>query len=78
MELVLFFLAALFAEVAGTVAGFGSSTIFMPLALFFVEFRVALVLVALFHVAGNLGRMTFSGAVLTGSCLFFLACRVFC
>ena len=59
MELVLFFLSAFFAEIAGTVAGFGSSTIFMPLALFFVEFRVALVLVALFHVCGNLAKAAF-------------------
>jgi hypothetical protein len=59
MELLWFFLAAFFAEIAGTVAGFGSSTIFMPLALFFVEFRVALVLVALFHVAGNLAKAVF-------------------
>ncbi len=59
MELVLFFLAAFIAEIAGTVAGFGSSTIFMPLALFFVEFRIALVLVALFHVAGNIAKTVF-------------------
>jgi hypothetical protein len=59
MEIILFFLAALFAEIAGTVAGFGSSTIFMPLALFFVEFRAALILVALFHVAGNLAKSLF-------------------
>ena len=59
MELALFFLSALFAEIAGTVAGFGSSTIFLPLALFFVEFRAALILVALFHVCGNLAKLTF-------------------
>lgn len=56
MELVLFFLAALLAEIVGTVAGFGSSTIFMPLALFFVEFRAALVFVALFHISGNIAK----------------------
>ena len=59
MELALFFLSALFAEIAGTVAGFGSSTIFLPLALFFVEFRAALILVALFHVCGNLAKVAF-------------------
>lgn len=59
MELALFFLSALFAEIAGTVAGFGSSTIFLPLALFFVEFRTALILVALFHVCGNLAKVAF-------------------
>src|SRR3989338_3664126 len=47
------------AEVIGTVVGFGSSTIFLPLALFFVDFKTALILVAFFHVFGNLGRITF-------------------
>ncbi len=56
---LLFFASAFAAEVLGTVAGFGSSTIFLPLALFFVDFRTALVLVALFHIFGNLGRIAF-------------------
>src|SRR3989338_10858256 len=55
----LFFLAAFLAEVIGTAAGFGSSTIFLPLALFFVDFKVALILVAFFHIFGNIGRITF-------------------
>ncbi|MBI2666021.1 sulfite exporter TauE/SafE family protein [Candidatus Woesearchaeota archaeon] len=55
----LFYLAAFAAEIFGTLAGFGSSTIFLPLALFFVDFPTALILVALFHVFGNLGRITF-------------------
>lgn len=59
MAEVLFFLSAFIAEVIGTVAGFGSSTIFLPLALFFVDFKTALILVALFHIFGNLSRITF-------------------
>lgn len=55
----LFFITAFFSEVAGTVAGFGSSTLFLPLALFFVDFKTALVLVALFHIFGNFGRIAF-------------------
>jgi hypothetical protein len=39
----------------GTMAGFGSSTIFLPLALFFVDFKTAIVLVAIFHLFGNIG-----------------------
>lgn len=58
MELF-FFLAAFISEIIGTIAGFGSSTVFLPLALLFVDFKVALILVALFHVFGNLGRITF-------------------
>lgn len=55
----LFFFSAFFAEIAGTIAGFGSSTIFLPLALFFVDFKTALLLVALTHIFGNLGKITF-------------------
>lgn len=58
MEL-LFFLSAFTAEVVGTVAGFGSSTIFLPLALIFFDFRTALVLVAILHISGNIGRISF-------------------
>lgn len=56
---ILFFVAALFAEIVGTIAGFGSSTIFLPLAVFFVDFKTALALVAFFHIFGNLGRISF-------------------
>ncbi len=59
MSELLFFVSAFFAEVVGTAAGFGSSTIFLPLALFFVDFRTALVLVAFLHIFGNIGRITF-------------------
>jgi len=31
----------------------------MPIALFFINFKAALILVAFFHVFGNLGRLTF-------------------
>ncbi len=54
-----FFLTALFAEVVGTIAGFGSSTILLPLALFFFNFTTALALVAFFHLFGNLSRVGF-------------------
>jgi len=56
--IILFFLAAIFSELIGTIAGFGSSTIFLPLSLFFFDFRTALVLVALFHVMGNVIRLS--------------------
>lgn len=54
-----FFAVAFFAEVVGTVAGFGSSTILLPVALLFFDFKTALVLVAFMHLFGNLGRITF-------------------
>ena len=56
---MLFWIAALFSEIIGTTAGFGSSTIFLPLALFFFDFKTALVLVAIFHMSGSIGRIAF-------------------
>jgi uncharacterized membrane protein YfcA len=56
---LLFLLIALISEVIGAVAGFGSSTIFLPLALFFVDFKTALILVAISHLIGNIGRINF-------------------
>lgn len=54
-EEILLFLSAFVAEIIGTMAGFGSSTILLPLALFFVDFKIAIVLVAIFHLFGNIG-----------------------
>lgn len=61
MELadILFLVIGFVSEVVGTMAGFGSSTIYLPLASYFVDFRTALVLVAIFHLFGNIGRITF-------------------
>jgi uncharacterized membrane protein YfcA len=56
---VLFFVVAFFAEIAGTIAGFGSSMIMLPAALLFFDFKTALVLVAFMHLFGNVGRITF-------------------
>ena len=42
---ILFFIVAFLSIIIGTVAGFGTSTIFLPVALFFVDFKTALVLV---------------------------------
>ncbi len=51
------FFVAFVAEILGTIVGFGSSTIFMPLALYFLDFKTALVIVAFFHLFGNVGRV---------------------
>ncbi len=56
---LLFFISALISEIIGTIAGFGSSTVFLPLALLFFDFKTALVLVAVFHIFGNIGRISF-------------------
>ena len=57
--ILLFLFLAFLSEIAGTIAGFGSSTILLPLSLFLFDFKTALVLVAFAHVFGNLGRITF-------------------
>jgi len=56
---MIFLVIGFFSEVVGTMAGFGSSTIYLPLASYFVDFKTALVLVAIFHLFGNIGRITF-------------------
>src|SRR5215211_8810401 len=59
LENILFFVVAFVSDIVGAIAGFGSSTIFLPLALFFVDFETALTLVAISHTFGNLGRINF-------------------
>lgn len=54
-----FFVIAFLAEVVGTVAGFGSTIILLPVALLFFDFKTALVLVAFVHLFGSVGRMLF-------------------
>ncbi|MBI3283221.1 sulfite exporter TauE/SafE family protein [Candidatus Curtissbacteria bacterium] len=54
-----FLAAAVLAEVLGTMAGFGSSTLLFPFAVLFFDFRTAIVLVAFFHLFGNLSRIGF-------------------
>jgi uncharacterized protein len=58
-DVLLFFGVAFISEILGAIAGFGSSTVFLPLALFFVDFKTALMLVAISHIFGNLGRIKF-------------------
>ena len=59
LTVLLFFIVAFLTIVIGTVAGFGTSTIFLPIALLFVDFKTALVLVAISHISGNVGATTF-------------------
>jgi uncharacterized membrane protein YfcA len=56
---IIFFVLGFLSEIVGTMAGFGSSTIFLPLASYFVDFKTALGLVAIFHLFGNISRITF-------------------
>lgn len=58
LELV-FWGVAFFAALLGTIAAFGISSILLPVTLLFFEFRTALALVSIFHLSGNIGRITF-------------------
>lgn len=53
----LFFLLALLAEIIGTISGFGSSLLFVPLASFFLNFKLVLGITAVFHVFSNLSKI---------------------
>lgn len=52
-----FILLALFAEVAGTIGGFGSSLFFVPIASYFLDFHSVLGITALFHVSSNVSKI---------------------
>lgn len=53
----LFYILAFVAEVLGTVSGFGSSVLFVPLATYFFDFQTVLGLTALFHVFSNVSKI---------------------
>jgi uncharacterized membrane protein YfcA len=53
----LFFLLALLAEIIGTISGFGSSILFVPLATIFINFKLVLGITAVFHVFSNLSKI---------------------
>lgn len=57
-EIVIFVILALIAEILGTVGGFGSSLLFVPLASFFFDFQSVLGITALFHVFSNLSKIS--------------------
>lgn len=57
MSLLLFFLLSLFAEIVGTVGGFGSSLFFVPIAGYFFDFYSVLGITAIFHLASNITKI---------------------
>lgn len=61
MFTLLFFLIALLSEIVGTVAGFGSSVFFVPLAGFFFDFHQVLALTSILHVSSNAAKLLFFG-----------------
>ncbi len=53
----LFYVLALIAEIIGTISGFGSSILFVPIASLFFDFKVVLGITAIFHVFSNLSKI---------------------
>ena len=54
---ILFFLFTLLCEILGTVGGFGSSVIFVPLAQWVFSFKIVLALTSILHVFSNLSKI---------------------
>lgn len=53
----LFIFLAFISEIIGTVSGFGSSILFVPIAALFFDFKSVLGLTAVFHVFSNLSKI---------------------
>jgi len=53
----IFYILAFFAEVLGTISGFGSSILFVPIASIFFDFHLILGITAVFHVFSNLSKI---------------------
>jgi len=50
-------LLGLLSEIVGTISGFGSSILFVPIASFFFDFKTVLGVTAVFHVFSNLSKI---------------------
>lgn len=53
----LFYFLALVAEIIGTISGFGSSILFIPIASLFFDFKIVLGITAIFHIFSNLSKI---------------------
>jgi uncharacterized membrane protein YfcA len=70
---ILLGLVAFASELLGTISGFGSSTFFVPTALFFKSFKFVLVLTALLHCFGNFSKIALFRKPLNWKLFFELA-----
>jgi len=57
MEYTIFIICSFFAAFVATIAGFGSSTLLIPAALYFMDFQTAVFIVACFHLFNNLFKV---------------------
>ena len=56
-HIVWFIVLSLIAEIIGTIGGFGSSLLFVPIAGYFLDFHSVLGITALFHLASNISKI---------------------
>ncbi len=54
----LFLFLAFVSEILGTISGFGSSILFVPIASVFFDFKTVLAITAVFHVFSNFSKIT--------------------
>jgi uncharacterized membrane protein YfcA len=54
----IFILLAFVSEIIGTISGFGSSILFVPVASLFFDFKTVLGITAVFHVFSNISKIT--------------------
>ena len=57
MGSIIFIICSFFAGIMATLAGFGSSTVLIPVAFFFMDVKTAIFLVACFHLFSNLFKV---------------------
>lgn len=56
-NILYFFLLTIFAEIAGTIGGFGSSLFFIPIASYFLDIHSVLGVTAIFHILSNITKI---------------------
>lgn len=61
LEIILFLFASFLSAIAATLAGFGSSTIMVPIAFFFMDPKTAIFIVACFHLFNNIFKVKYFG-----------------
>lgn len=57
MSVILFYILALLAEIAGTIGGFGSSIFLIPIAGLFFDFETVLAITGVLHVFSNIFKI---------------------
>lgn len=57
MSIILFYILAFFAEIIGTIGGFGSSIFLIPIGGFFFDFQTVLAVTAVIHMFSNTSKL---------------------